>query len=466
MSNFSHTSCGETIPPKNVHAVSVSMPTMKDVISYENGENNAIKSGYPRFILHPYLKIIITHIKDKYSINNNIEVILVSSIKSKNRIIEKYNIEELKKFNENFGIILINKNSTILQEILKFIQQSGCNLSSRFAQTYLHEKNLIKSLHVENKVAKNIAKKELLSTLSLAYEREDIYLTSSGMNAMYSVLKAVQKIKNGLVIQLGWLYLDNMKLIEQCSSQIFLNVEDLEKLEVFLENYDKKISCIVTEIPTNPLLQSVDIKKLKNICIKYDIILVIDSTLATSFNKISEADILIESLTKFACGNGDVLMGCFALSKNYKKYEKLFIEELDEPYIEDIQRLAYEIRDYHERVKHSNANREKLVKFLQNKRYIKKIYHSCLSPVISITFTLSLDKIYDKLNFYKGPSLGTRFTLLMPYVYLAHYDLINSAKGRKTLANCNIPIDLLRISIGTEDIEKIKDEFNRVELLI
>ena len=61
MSNtfFNPIPTGETLPPKNVHAISVSMPLIQDVIDYEEQVPEileVIKSGYPRFMIYPYLK--------------------------------------------------------------------------------------------------------------------------------------------------------------------------------------------------------------------------------------------------------------------------------------------------------------------------------------------------------------------------------------------------------------------------
>jgi len=411
---FKHVPCGETLPVDNVHAVSVSIPTFKDVISYEEGRNTEIKSGYPRFVLHPYLKKMALHLEQEYAVDEKQEVVLVSSQDFANLIIEKYHIKQKLNFKENFGVVLIQKETDELQSVLRFIQHVGCNLSSRFAEEYLYEKGLIDSLHVE--------------------------------------LKTVQKIQSGMVIQLGWLYLDSMNLIEGYDFKIFYDVMDLKLVENFLQNCIKKVSCIVTEVPTNPLLQSVDLKELKRICLKYDVALVVDSTFATAYTRVEEADILIESLTKFACGNADVLMGCFILNDKYTKYEELFKKDLDKPYIKDIQRLAFEIKGYETRVKIANKNKDELVKFLEQKSYVKKVYHSSLSAVISVVFNMPFEKVYDTLNFHKGPSLGTEFTLLMPYVYLAHYDLITCSEGRELLRENKIPIELIRISVGVEDI--------------
>jgi len=50
-------------------------------------------------------------------------------------------------------------------------------------------------------------------------------------------------------------------------------------------------------------------------------------------------------------------------------------------------------------------------------------------------------------------------------VYLAHYDFITCQKGRDFLKENNIPIDLIRIAVGCEDIEDIIEEFERIKEL-
>ena len=49
---FTHIPCGQTLPINNIHAVSVSMPSLQDVIDYEEQTPQIlekIKSAYPRF---------------------------------------------------------------------------------------------------------------------------------------------------------------------------------------------------------------------------------------------------------------------------------------------------------------------------------------------------------------------------------------------------------------------------------
>ena len=54
---FTHIPCGQTLPLNNIHAVSVSMPELQNVIDYEEQTPQIlekIKSAYPRFVMHPY----------------------------------------------------------------------------------------------------------------------------------------------------------------------------------------------------------------------------------------------------------------------------------------------------------------------------------------------------------------------------------------------------------------------------
>jgi len=52
----------------------------------------------------------------------------------------------------------------------------------------------------------------------------------------------------------------------------------------------------------------------------------------------------------------------------------------------------------------------------------------------------------------------------MPYTYLAHYDLITTKSGKEFLKKIELPVNLIRISVGIEDIEEIKKEFKKIEL--
>lgn len=144
--------------------------------------------------------------------------------------------------------------------------------------------------------------------------------------------------------------------------------------------------------------------------------------------------------------------------------------------------MAFQIKDYKKRVKKISSNTKKLVDYFKTAPFIDEIFY-CLQEkyatnykklmideesicgIVSVTFKKDFQKVYDNLNFAKGPSLGTEFTLLMPYTYLAHYDLITSKEGNKFLEKISLPINLIRISVGTENIEEIIKEFEKINFI-
>jgi cystathionine gamma-synthase len=76
-----------------------------------------------------------------------------------------------------------------------------------------------------------------------------------------------------------------------------------------------------------------------------------------------------------------------------------------------------------------------------------------------ITFTLrklgALEAFYDRLNLPKGPSFGMKTTLICPFMYLAHYDLVTTPAGLAELSASKLDPDLLRLCIGTEPVDDI-----------
>ena len=86
-----------------------------------------------------------------------------------------------------------------------------------------------------------------------------------------------------------------------------------------------------------------------------------------------------------------------------------------------------------------------------------------------VSFTVNAEKFetsrfYDELRLCKGPSLGTNFTICMPYAMLAHYHELEEV-GRYGVRG-----DLLRISVGLEEEggetceDVLKEAFERSRL--
>lgn len=75
--------------------------------------------------------------------------------------------------------------------------------------------------------------------------------------------------------------------------------------------------------------------------------------------------------------------------------------------------------------------------------------------LFSLTFTtLAASRaFFDALSCYKGPSLGTNFTLASPYTVLAHFPEMDWA------AKFGVEESLVRISVGMDEKDKLLECF-------
>ena len=75
--------------------------------------------------------------------------------------------------------------------------------------------------------------------------------------------------------------------------------------------------------------------------------------------------------------------------------------------------------------------------------------------VISFELKGNFESFYNSLSMLKSPSFGTEFSICCPYVYLAHYRMIKTEKGRYALKKAGISPQLCRLSVGLEETDDI-----------
>ncbi|RAL08422.1 cystathionine gamma-synthase [Aspergillus homomorphus CBS 101889] len=74
---------GGPVPPNTDHAVSVSLPTWKANVAYEEGEpwiTNSMQCGYPRFFIHPIIQELAVEIVQRFGTPDSETAILFPSI--------------------------------------------------------------------------------------------------------------------------------------------------------------------------------------------------------------------------------------------------------------------------------------------------------------------------------------------------------------------------------------------------
>jgi len=145
---------------------------------------------------------------------------------------------------------------------------------------------------------------------------------------------------------------------------------------------------------------------------------------------------------------------------------------VEPPYARDLARLAAQIPDTGAVLARIEESTPRVAAFLACHPAVRSTYWA-LEPasranylsiarkpgatggMISFCLRGGLEAFYDRLRLPKGPSFGMRTTLICPFMYLAHYDLVTSEAGCAELRGEGLDPDLLRLCVGTEPCEDI-----------
>ncbi|MDP2137810.1 MAG: PLP-dependent transferase, partial [Candidatus Didemnitutus sp.] len=241
--------------------------------------------------------------------------------------------------------------------------------------------------------------------------------------------------------------------------------------------HGSRLAGLVTEAPTNPLLQCADLAAVATLARRHGVRVICDPSIASplNVNVLPHADIVACSLTKYVSHEGDVMAGMAVVNSagtDAAQLEALLPTFIDVPYARDLARLAAEISSAEEVVERINENTPQVVAFLQQHPAIDRVWWSLQSATVGnyrqiactpdavgavVSFTLQgpLTSFYDRVALPKGPSFGMATTLLCPYLYLAHYDLLPHRSTSTELADAGIPPELIRLSVGAEPAAEI-----------
>lgn len=478
---------GSSIPANNPFAVSVSLPTLSDVIRYEEGDPSFLENmetGYPRFFTHKYVKLYLQDVRECFLVPEDRLLIPVNSYNAVCQV-EVLLGQPLNYISAgSWYCIVCAEHSPAADRIRHIVRNCGFLISSRALSVYLKEKGILQQDYIEDTAPYAESEQLVKEILAASYHTstDNVLLTNSGMNAIYAGIQGLCKRApdKHRIVRIGHCYIDTLELLERCVSSVYVHkdIHDLQALEVYFQQYAATIALVFIESVSNPLLQVADLPELYRLCRQYQIPLMVDATFSPGFiaTVYDHADVIAESLTKFASGHGDILAGSLITVNP----EVLTISDCtaysEAPAIYDTARLALEIKNYRDRLEKIACNTRLLTSyFRQFSHIIDKIYvasdseayksisKSGLEPgVISLVFNNDLQLYYDRLPLAKGPSLGTEFTLVMPYVYLAHYEDTKDETAYARLLLDGLNKNMIRISVGTEPIATIISAFESV----
>ncbi len=490
VSGLSHFPLGRPVPARD-HAVCVSLPTVRDVVGYEekNPETlSKIKSGYPRFVRNFRIGEMEEYY-DRLEGVSGCESFFFSAV-SDYEFFRDLHPEHTLPADDLDGLtrLRLPKDSDQARACKLFQQHSGTSISSRWAEDILYGKGIISQrefIHPAEGPSGQSIRRVIARAHGPEIEAEDVVLASSGANAFFSLFRAAaakaRMQRKKIWVRLGWLYLDTieaMNLLAQEEAEViaFHHPREFEDLLRLFREQGNQIAGVITEFPTNPLLQSFDLVTLRELCDRHHSLLVIDPTMASPKNaKVSQfADVVVNSLTKYAGWEGDVMMGSLVFPKASGLGRELMSTtqgSVIPPFRRDLHRLEEQISFYDDFVERVNRSTLQVADFLLGHPKVKKLYWSYQESsadhyeslagqarpgcVISFELRGDFEIFYDSLKMLKSPSFGTEFSICCPYVYLAHYSLIHCPKGKRQLEKAGISPQLLRLSIGLEPVDEI-----------
>ncbi|CAH2351097.1 cystathionine gamma-synthase [[Candida] railenensis] len=315
----------------------------------------------------------------------------------------------------------------------------------------------------------------------------DVYLYPTGMASIFNAHQALMKIFQPtpkISVMFGFPYVDTLNILKKFGPGVhFLGLgddESLDELERDLADGKLDIMALFCECPSNPLLKTPDLPRIRKLADKYGFAVVIDETIGNFLNihVLPYADIVASSLTKVFSGDSNVMGGSIIINPSspfYPQLQKYFNEEYEDCFwAEDALYLERNSRDFADRSAKINETSLAALELLVNSPLISKVYYPSISEskkhydaiktstggyggLMSFLFHDPADAVcfFNAVNIHKGPSLGTNFTLACPYAILAHYEELDE------IAKWDIDRNLIRISVGLEDKDELIEVLQR-----
>lgn len=306
---------------------------------------------------------------------------------------------------------------------------------------------------------------------------------SSGMGATDAVMKLLRP--GDEVITGNDLYGGSYRMFTKLYAPYgikfhFIDLADPENIKQYINENTK---LIWVETPTNPTMQIVDIESIAKISKEHMLLLAVDNTFASPYlqNPLDlGADIVIHSVTKYLGGHSDVVMGALIVNddKLYKDLFFIYNATGATPGPQDSFLVLRGIKTLHLRMKAHCENGRQIAAFLKNHPKVDKVYwpgfpdhpnHEVAKKQMRdfggmISFTLkeaSLEETFRVAGSFKvftlAESLGGVESLVNHPVTMTHASIPKADRDKVGVTD-----NLLRLSVGVEDIEDLLEDLEQV----
>tara|TARA_B100000989_G_scaffold128909_1_gene95732 strand:- start:500 stop:1660 length:1161 start_codon:yes stop_codon:yes gene_type:complete len=301
---------------------------------------------------------------------------------------------------------------------------------------------------------------------------------SSGMAAISTLADALGN--NYSILSSDDVYGGTRRIFDKIKS-VNQNVEvtyvDLSKDNNWQGHIKENTKMIWIETPSNPLLKTIDIEKLKQNTNNQDLIIVCDNTFASPYNQQPinlGADAVIHSSTKYLGGHSDVIGGGLIINNNPKLAEKIkyiqnAVGSVPSPF--DCYLLIRSIKTLAVRMDRHNSNALELAKYLSKHKKINNVFYPGLETdqnhetaikqmngfggIVSIDLKGDLNsakKFLENIEIFTlAESLGGVESLIEHPAIMTHASIDANIRSKLGISDT-----LIRLSVGIEDIDDLK----------
>lgn len=305
----------------------------------------------------------------------------------------------------------------------------------------------------------------------------------SGLAAIDCVLKLLNPGDEVIACDdlYGGTYRMFTKLFEKYQLKFhFVNMDDVSNIS---EKITEKTKLIWLETPTNPLMKLIDIKAVCDLVKGKNILVAVDNTFASPYLQQPldlGADIVMHSATKYLGGHSDVIAGAL-VAKTHELGEELHFIQFASGGIlgpHDSYLVLRGIKTLALRMQRHSENGQKIAEFLQNHPKVKDVIYPGLSshPQHELAKSQMKNGFGGMVSFnFKS---GEKADAVRFLEHLKVFTLAESLGGVESLANhpalmthASIPAekraeigitdDLVRLSVGIEDIDDLITDLER-----
>ena len=307
---------------------------------------------------------------------------------------------------------------------------------------------------------------------------------SSGMAAITNSIFA--NIEQGSrIVAMRELYGGTYQLIYDFLPKLGIETVNIScnNIDQFFAEIEKGLSILYLETPTNPLLRVVDIKPLAEAAHKKGAIVLLDSTFASPINQHPfdlGVDLVIHSATKYIGGHHDITGGFICCDKkNFEiiwEYRKIFGGVMD-PMTAFLSLRGLKTLEL--RVEKQNKNAMEIAKYLELHDKIDAVHYPGLTThpdhetakrqmsgfggMLSFEVKGDFDQTKAFMDNLKKIKLATS---LGGVTSIANQPITNThaALNPEERSKAGIKENLVRLSVGIENVNVLIDDFNQALL--